>query len=256
MSFARAMPRSDPGYIFTVSARNKKPGVPVFRFLRNHFGYVPLERIGSVFGFVEQSTLYGGRLYKGRELSNRDVFQLNNAGIGIRLPLSNHFVTREEYEAAGPLLAKYHNRLNSVIVTNDDLAVWIRQDYPDYRIDASVIKNIDNTRKLRQALYTYDEVVLPMRSNEDDAFLDAIVEKDRITLFANAGCAFNCPAHTCYVSTSRINKGDADHEWICSQSVKERELLGMIDFDLDALVRRGFHSFKLLRPAPGRMTGF
>jgi hypothetical protein len=30
----------------------------------------------------------------------------------------------------------------------------------------------------------------------------------------------------------------------------------MIDFDLDPLVRMGFQSFKLLRPAPGRMTGF
>jgi hypothetical protein len=30
----------------------------------------------------------------------------------------------------------------------------------------------------------------------------------------------------------------------------------MIDFDLEPLVQMGFRSFKLLRPAPGKMTGF
>lgn len=251
-----ARPSTEPEYRFTVSARGKRPEVPVFRFLRNQFGHVPLARIGSLFGFVEQTTLYGGRCFKGRELSDRDVAQLNNAGIGLRLPLSNHFATREEYLASRPLLEKYHNELNSVIVTNDELAEWIRADYPYYRIDASVIKNIDNPKKLGRAFKLYDEVVLPMKSNEDQAFLDAIEEKDRITLFANAGCAFTCPAHTCYVSVSRINKGDPDQPWVCSQFTKERELLGMVDFDLEALLRKGFRSFKLLRPAPGMMTGF
>ena len=91
---------------------------------------------------------------------------------------------------------------------------------------------------------------------EDLPFLESIADKSRITLFANAGCAFTCPSRTCYVSVSKINKRDSEQAFQCSQSLKERELLGMIDFDLDALVGMGFHSFKLLRPAPGKMTGF
>jgi len=245
-----------PDHTFTISARGKPPDVPVFQFLRRHFGHIPLNRIGSLFGFVEYTPLYGGRIFKRRELSDRDMFQLNNAGIGLRLPLSNHFVSREEYEASRDLLQKYHRKLNSVIVTHDDLARWIRLDYPDYRIDASVIKNINTPKKLEQALALYDEIVLPMPSNEDTAFLESIEDKSRITLFANAGCAFTCPSRTCYVSVSKINKRDSEAAFQCSQSLKERELLGMIDFDIDALIDMGFHSFKLLRPAPGRMTGF
>lgn len=251
---AEAIP--EPDYTFTVSARGKTPEVPVFQFLRRHFGHLPLNRIESLFGFVEYTPLYGGRVFHRRELSERDVFQLNNAGIGLRLPLSNHYVSRGEYEASREFLEKYHRERNSVIVTHDDLARWVRADFPRYRIDASVIKNINTPRKLEEALELYDEVVLPMPSNEDTAFLEAIAAKDRITLFANAGCAFTCPARTCYVSVSKINKRDGDHPFQCSQSLKERELLGMIDFDIDALVAMGFHSFKLLRPAPGRMTGF
>jgi hypothetical protein len=245
-----------PDYTFTISARGKLPNVPVFQFLRRHFGHIPLNRVESLFGFVEYSPLYGGRVFHRRELSERDVFQLNNAGIGLRLPLSNHYVSPEEYEASQEFLQKYHADINSVIVTHDDLARWIRRDFPHYRIDASVIKNINSRKKLDQALALYDEVVLPMVSNEDLSFLESIEDKSRITLFANAGCAFTCPSHTCYVSVSKINKRDGEHPFTCSQSVKERELLGMIDFDLDALVGMGFHSFKLLRPAPGKMTGF
>jgi hypothetical protein len=245
-----------PDYTFTVSARGKQPDVPVFQFLRRHFGHLPLNRVGSLFGFVEYSPLYGGRVFHGRELSARDVFQLNNAGIGLRLPLSNHFASRAEYEAGRDFLARYHREPNSVIVTNDELARWIRKDYPAYRIDASVIKNVNTPKKLKQALELYDEVVLPMTSNEDLPFLESIGDKARITLFANAGCAFTCPSKTCYVSVSKINKRDGEQAFQCSQSLKERELLGMIDFDLDPLVRMGFQSFKLLRPAPGRMTGF
>jgi hypothetical protein len=254
--FTKAPSNRQAEYTFTISARGKSPNVPVFTFLRRQFGNVPLGQIESLFGFVERSTLYGGRGFIRRELSDRDVLQLNNAGIGLRIPMSNHHVTRAEYEQNTELLRKYCREGNSIIATNDDLARWVRQDFPEYRLDASVIKNINNRRKLDQALEIYDEIVLPMKSNEDFGFLNTIDEKDRITLFANAGCAFTCPSRTCYASVSRINKGNSSVEFQCSQSLKERELLGMIDFDLQQLNDLGFHRFKLLRGRQGQMTGF
>jgi len=254
--FTKAPSTQQAEYTFTISARGKLPNTPVFAFLRHQFGNVPLGQIESLFGFVERSTLYGGRGFVRRELSDRDVLQLNNAGIGLRIPMSNHHVTRAEYEQNIELLRKYCRKGNSIIATNDDLARWVRQDFPEYRLDASVIKNINNKRKLDQALEIYDEIVLPMKSNEDLDFLSAIDEKDRITLFANAGCAFTCPSKTCYASVSKFNKGKGNTELQCSQSLKERETLGMIDFDLQQLNDLGFHSFKLLRARQGQLTGF
>src|SRR5210317_119924 len=102
--FTKAEPLEPPGVTYTVSARNKAPNMPVFAFLRNNYGNVPLREIDSLFGFVEKSTLYGGRAFTRRELSDRDVYQLNNAGIGIRLPMSNHYVERGEYLENKPLL--------------------------------------------------------------------------------------------------------------------------------------------------------
>ena len=93
--FTKAEPLPPPVATFTVSARNKPRDLPVFAYLRNNYGNLALNEIDSLFGFVEKSTLYGGRGFSHRELSDRDVTQLNNAGIGIRIPMSNHDVERK-----------------------------------------------------------------------------------------------------------------------------------------------------------------
>ena len=168
--------------------------------------------------------------------------------------MTNHYVERDEYERNLPLFQKYHRRGNFVIVTNDKLARWIRRDFPFYQIDASVIKNIKTHRKIEEALEIYDSVVLPMRLNEDLDFLERIKEKNRITLFANAGCALTCPAKLCYLSFSRFNK-DGQTATECSQTLKERESLGMVDFPLRPYIDLGFHRFKLLRQRSDGGTG-
>jgi hypothetical protein len=258
--FTQADTAYEPTCSYTISGRRKKPNVPIFSFLRRNFGFVPLGEIESIFGFVEQSSLYGGRPFVMPELSERDVRQLNNTGIGLRMPMSNNYVTREEYDASCNLLQKYHRKENSVIVTNDKLAKWIRQDFPLYRLDASVIKNVHTYKQIDQALELYDDVVLPMETNEDFTFLEKIEDKDRIILFANAGCALTCPSKICYASISRKNKFDKlekkDDEVSCSRTLKHREQFGMVDFDLNPLIQLGYTKFKLLRARPSGMTGF
>ena len=253
--FTQAEPLPPPAVTYTVSARGKSPQLPVFAYLRENYGNVPLREIDSLFGFVERSTLYGGRAFVRRELSDRDTYQLNNAGIGIRLPMSNHYVEREEYVDNKPLLKKFHRPGNSIICTNDDLARWVREDFPDYRLDASVIKNVKSHEKIEQAMDLYDSVVLPMSANENLEFLEEIENKDKITLFANAGCALTCPSKTCYVSLSKINKGGGG-KFQCSQNLKTREMHGLVDFPLEPYIQSGFHRFKLLRARPGAITGF
>jgi len=245
----------EPVVTFTISARGKPPKVPIMAYLRKNYGNISLGAIDSIFGFVERSPLYGGRGFRRPELSQRDVIQLNNAGIGVRIPLSNHFASAEEFEQARPLLARYHSGLNSIIATNDELAQWIRRDYPLYRLDASVIKNIKSYGKIERALELYDSVVLPMRLNEDLEFLEKIGPKDRIILFANAGCALTCPSKLCYLSISTINKGRGG-KFECSQPLKDRDLYGMVDFPLQPYIDLGFRHFKLLRSRPGGLTGF
>jgi hypothetical protein len=253
--FTEAEPLAAPVATYTVSARSKLATEQVFAYLRKNYGNLQLNEIDSLFGFVEKCTLYGGRTFTERELSDKDVDQLNSAGIGIRLPMSNPHVDLKEYRLSGWLLRKYHKPGNSIICTNDDLARWIREDFPDYRLDASVIKNIKTHRKIEAAMELYDSVVLPMPVNEDLEFLGQIEDKDKITLFANAGCALTCPSRICYPSISKMNKGRGG-EFLCSQPLKDRDLLGMVDFPLQPYIDLGFHRFKLLRARPSSMTGF
>ncbi len=241
---------------YTISARGKHAAVPIQKFIRNNYAEIPLEQIDSFFGFTEHSTLYGGRLFATRELSRYDVHSLYKMKINIRLPLTNHYVTREEYEENFPFLEKYHRAGNSLIITNDDLARWIRVDFPLYRIEASVIKNINTLRKVDEAFHLYDTVILPMTSNDDEALLKSIENKKNITLFANAGCAYTCPSKICYPSISKANKTGDRSLFRCSQKMKERNTIGMYDFDLDYLQSLGFERFKLLRPRAGNMTGY
>ena len=254
--FTEAKPLSPPLVTYTVSARTKPVRIPVFAYLRRNYGNLSLREIDSLFGFVGPTKLYGGRMFRRPELSLRDVTQLNNAGIGLRIPLSNHFVTKAEYEESRALLEQHHKDINSVIVTNDDLAKWIRKDFPKYKIDASVIKNIKKHKTIEKTMELYDSVVLPMNFNEDLDFLEKIKQKDKITLFANAGCALTCPSKLCYISISKINKQRGDAEFQCSQEIKDRDLLGMVDFPLEPYIEMGFHKFKLLRSRPGGMTGY
>ena len=239
---------------FTISARGKPNERAILPFLAKSFPAIPIIQIDSVFGFVERSTLYGGRVFDKPELTEHDVNQLYYVGIGVRLPLTNHYVEPAEYEATAPLLERYYRDGNAAIVTHDDLARWIRRDFPKYRIEASVIKNLKTYDRIAAALDLHDTAVLPMELNHDSDFRARVPEKDRITLFANAGCALTCPSRICYVSVAKINKGEGG-EFKCSQPLKQRDLRGMVDFDLTRLQDLGFSRFKLLRARPGGMTG-
>ena len=241
---------------FTISARGKPAAQPIQQLIKQNFSNIPLEQIESFFGFTEPCTLYGGRVFNSTELSRYDLRSLYKKGINLRIPLTNHCATAEEYAQCMPFLEKHYRPGNSVIITNDELAKWIKADFPDYRIEASVIKNINSVKKVEKAYGVYDTVILPMEANEDEKLLLSMPQKERIMLFANAGCAMTCPSKICYTSVSRVNKKGDTSLWNCSQPLKARDTLGMIDFDLDYLQSLGFHRFKLLRSRRGNLTGY
>ena len=243
-------------FVFTLSVRGKSPDLPVMAFLRTLYPRMPLAQVDSLFGFVERCTLYGGRFFRAPQLTDADVQAMYAHRMGVRIPLTNHMVDEHEYAGYAGMFDKYHLPGNAVIVTNDKLARWIRRDFPRYRIEASVIKEIDTHARIDQALEIYDTVVLPMRSNQDEAFLAAIGDKSRITLFANAGCALTCPSRICYPSVSKANKTVNGTRLLCSVPYKAREAMGMVDFDLDQLGAMGFSRFKMLRERPGAGSGY
>ena len=115
---------------FTISARGKQSAMPIYQFIKENYSHIPLEQIDSFFGFTEASTLYGGRFFFSTELSRYDVRSLYKMDISVRLPLTNHHATPEEYEENAEFLEKYHRPGNSLIITNDKLTLHcLRKSY-------------------------------------------------------------------------------------------------------------------------------
>lgn len=256
--------------IFTVSARGKRSWQPILPYLRDSFGALPIEQIESVFGFVDPCTLYGGRPCWFRQISDRDTQVMAQNKIGVRIPITTHYVTRKEYEQNRWVLEKHHRDGNSLIVQNDMLVPWLRQDFPYYRLEASMLKFLNTYAKIEAALTMYDTVVLPMNMVEDPGFLKGVRDKDRVTLFGNAGCALTCPARTCYAHVSRVNKLCGSRNPLaricglvaavltieCSQKKVRRQMRGMVDFEIQPLIDIGFRRFKMLRSRPLGKTSY
>lgn len=258
--------------VYTISARGKKQNQPVQEYFKKYFPNIPLKKIDSIFGFVEPTSLYSGRPFLTRQISEKDYQFLQEHNIGLRIPFTNHYISEKEYQKYKPILEKYHKQGNSLIITNDEFVKWVRKDFPLYKIEASILKEIDSFEKIKQALELYDTIVLPMNVNNNTKLLESIDQKHRITLFGNAGCALTCPNRICYDYISKRNKvlGNTNlifrsiyyyysfiirRKW-CMHKIKPRKLHGIKDFDIDKYYEMGFTRFKMLREHSGRKTGY
>lgn len=225
--------------------------VPIDKFL------TPNPSIKSIFGFAEYSPLYGGRAFIEPEILPEDVTYLYKNNIGINLPLTNMYAKREHYERSWQLLEKYNKPNNSVTVYSDDIARWIRKDFPEYSITASCIKEISTLKDIEINLETYDKIVLKSILNENLSLLENIKLKDRIILFANAGAAHGCKSKICHIHRSKRNlewspdKNDPKylkaHPIICARDKIGDPGPGFQSFDLVKFREMGFSTFKTLR---------
>ena len=186
-------------------------------YLLEHFNrysgqHISINDIDSVFGFTDRyCSLYGGRSFNAYEpariqITDDEISWMYDVGIGLKIALSAPKVSRKEYLACRTYLDRYYRKGNTLIITNDKFAEWIREDYPDYLIEASVIRNTDSQEAIKSAAQIYDYIVVPIILNDDSNFLGNIEEKKKIRLFVNAECSYNCPSRICYSVQSNINK--------------------------------------------------
>lgn len=107
--------------------------VPLMKFLTK---YKPDADI-VVYDGINKCDWNGGRI-------NRDVFYSDaiinyyyNRGIGIALTMSNHNIDLSD-PVGNHLLEKFHRKGNCIILVNDDLRQYIRDNYPDYQLIYSI----------------------------------------------------------------------------------------------------------------------
>jgi hypothetical protein len=175
--------------------------------------------IDYAFGQPEGNTeLFGGRIaVDGFNISRVDEYWLYDHNIGIKITLSTKLFNDDMYKKSRPFLQNYHRKGNAIITSSDKLAKRIKEDFPEYKLEASCIQDIVTAPKLKKniSLGLYDTIVLPIHMNDDIKFLKKIKDKKQIRLFLNVECSYTCPKKVCYNLTSKINAG-TEEKMLCS----------------------------------------
>lgn len=256
---------------FTLSARplNKSNLLgslePWCRLIRNYFGP---GRIDYLYTSVqERCRLYGGRRNDlNQSISYEQVDLLNTVGIGFMLTLSNHYFSQDAYTETIPILERIDNGRNSVVVTNDQLARRIKQDFPLITVKASVIRLVTEIEGIQRGegpkihhlireevsktLDLFDYVTLPPKLNKDGELLQSFDCKDRVVLFANGWCLSRCVGPTCYKEISDHIFNDRSFEGDTCRYPTGHEIKNIYTmYDLRNERFQGYSSFKLV-PMP------
>jgi hypothetical protein len=243
---------------YSISCRAKRERVPIGTFLMawlaqlNRIKDVSFDQIDSVFGFVDEpSPLYGGRAFTNAQISQQDIHFLYDHNIGLKLLLSNLQVNDDDYKQSMGLLKRFHYDGNILSIASDLLAKRIKSDFPKYFIESSVVKEPNSLDNIEDILSLYDGIVLPIILNDDLGLLESISEKERVVLFANTECSYNCPSKVCYPSVSRFNK-DVTQKPTPKCSVPSWPRLFQFDhetkmfFDINMYIKMGFTRYKVL----------
>tara|TARA_Y100000310_G_C20684169_1_gene817925 strand:+ start:2741 stop:3550 length:810 start_codon:yes stop_codon:yes gene_type:complete len=250
----------------SISLRGKASELPVIPYIKELYDFLEWNEIESVFGFTDQyCPLYGGRQYKPElSLSFENLQELKDYNIGLRIPLTNHYVTEESYAQSRSFLDTHHYPGNSVIVLQPLLGEWLARDYPLYSIEISVIRDYtpESVDRVLEKYSWADCVVLDMQYSQISAHdrLDKIVNKDKVRMFANARCRLFCDNPICYLAHSQNNVQLGDNTVhviaeLCSRPPLPKNPYTL--FDLEPMKAMGFNKYKFIPPdtkTPGKLS--
>jgi ferredoxin--NADP+ reductase len=168
----------DPGCIFSLSGRRFRPVRLAEMFERAG----RLHELGSIFGFLIESPLNGGRSRSGSLGYPPDEIEaLNRMGVGYSFTLTNTAAAPEHLEdrRTNKMLTRFENPLNSVIVATPMVEEFIRGRYPGYKLRASCIYNLKTVDEINAACERFDMVTPWPDINDHDDQLAARSMHDR-----------------------------------------------------------------------------
>lgn len=201
---------------FTSVTRNK-----ILLDIYEKFPYAVRENttIYSFFGIFPNGIWNGGGTcfdYKNTSKQTmkkvRDFY--NKRGIVVTFTFTNTLLKEEHLhdEYCNQMLEIFHNGMNEVLVASPILEKYIRENYPKYKINRSII----NTEKVPFLLGDYHLSVVSKFKNKDFKFLNNLTEeeKSRTEILCNEFCIDNCPfayQHYRESATLQLNDGKTEN---------------------------------------------
>ena len=156
-------------------------------------------RFDSVYDSFPGCKANGGRHYVGQQYLPFQVHAtfaaLNDAGVKARLTFTNMFIDGRALrdDAYSRMILDIASDYDvEVIVYSDDVADYLRQNYP-FKLVLSTTREIADIGTLNDALERYDYVVLNYNLNKDYDFIAQVSHPERIEVMVNELCAPNCP---------------------------------------------------------------
>lgn len=156
-------------------------------------------RFSNVYDCFPGCKANGGRHYPGAQYPPIQIHgtfaALNNAGVKARLTFTNVFMDSKMLrdDAYIRKILDIASRYDvEIIVYSDDVADYLRQNYP-FKLVLSTTREITDVETLNKALERFDYVVLNYNLNKDYDFIARIDHPERLEVMVNELCAPNCP---------------------------------------------------------------
>jgi len=156
-------------------------------------------KIGSVYGSFPSAIWNGGRLFFGfcsREEMKKIINKYNSFNIPLRYTFTNSLIENKQLNDTycNMIMELSNNGLNQVLVNNDLLENYIRNNYPKYKIISSTTKRLIDKDKIAEELNKkYELVVLDYDLNHDFEYLKTITHPEKIEILVDELCKCKCP---------------------------------------------------------------
>lgn len=161
--------------------------------------FYPNIKIGSVYGSFPSAIWNGGRTVHGFLDKNKIeniIKEFNNLGVPLRFTWTNSLIEEKHtYDSYCNLIMQLaNNGFNEVLVNNEVLENYIKNNYSNYKLISSTTKSIKKIDSINNELdKDYSLVVLDYNFNNDFDKLNLIKFHEKCELLVDAICCENCP---------------------------------------------------------------
>lgn len=161
----------------------------------------------KIFGCFPGMTWNGGSVFYGTIKNKAIIEEISSFyranGIPLKLTLTNPILTENDVHDryCNSIVQLMENDINEILVSNDFLEDYLREKYPCYKFDRSIVAgtisqdmdDIDTYVKLLES-NKYETIVLPRRKTKDINFLKQIPMEYRqnIEILLNDFCPLSC----------------------------------------------------------------
>lgn len=220
--------------------------------------------ISQVYGSIKNSW-NSGRMSKIREFDEqyaRDIIKkYNKFGIGVAFTFTKYNITEDmlDDKVANTMLnIASEEDFNYAIVSSDLLVDYIRAEYPNIKLESSLLKPTYEYKDYSEKPSYYDElakkfdkVMIRPEFGQDYKYLKQIKNKAKIDILINSNCVYKCPYSIAHYDRANMleNEEIPLNTIMCNSRVYDKVSLqqnNLLSNDyIDKLIKLGYINYKI-----------